>query len=166
MNEAHIHLMINHLPVIGLLIASSLLAFAYVRRDLQLMRVALWTVFLTALSTIPVYFSGEGAEEVVEHMPGISEALIEHHEELAEIALFVSQLTGLIALATILALKKSHRIFKVGSVITLVAALASLATMGLVANTGGKISHPELRDASSPPRSQESYRGEHGDDDD
>lgn len=166
MNEAHIHLMINHLPVIGTLVAVGVLGFALVRRKPEFIRLGLWLVFLTSLSTVPAYFSGEGAEELVEHLPGISESLIEEHEEWAEIALFVSQLTGLFALASILVARTSERFLRFGSIITLVAAAGSFSLMGLVANTGGKINHPELRDGGLQQQMQGERHSDHEDDDD
>jgi hypothetical protein len=35
---------------------------------------------LTALLALPVYFTGEPAEKVVERLPGVTEPLIEEHE--------------------------------------------------------------------------------------
>lgn len=149
MNEAHIHLMVNHLPVIGLLISIGVLTFAVFRRQPEFIRLGLWLVFLTALSTIPAYYSGEGAEEVVEHLPGISESLIEEHEELAEIGFLISQLTGLLALAGIMVSRRSDRYLRPLSILTIAAASGTLGFLGMVANSGGKINHPELRDVST-----------------
>ena len=166
MNEAHIHLIINHLPIIGILISTGVLVFARIRRKSEFTRLGLWLVFITSLSTVPAYFSGEGAEELVEHLPGISENLIEEHEEYAEIALFVSQLTGLLALATILAARTSERFLRFGSMITLAAAAGSFTLMGLVANTGGKINHPELRNRGGIQQQMQGERqSDHEDDD-
>lgn len=148
MNEAHIHLMINHLPVIGTLIATGVLLFALIGRKPDFLRLGLWLVFLASLSTVPAYFSGEGAEEVVEHLPGVSENLIEEHEELAEIALFTSQLTGLLALVSILLTRTSDRFLRMAAMTTALAAVGSFTLMGLVANSGGQISHPELREGN------------------
>jgi hypothetical protein len=165
MNEAHIHLMINHLPVIGLLIASTTLAVSLIRSSGAGTRIGLWLVLFTALSAVPVYFSGEGTEDVVEHLSGVSEDLIEEHEEIAEVGLILSQVTGLLALLTLLSVRGSDRLLKKGGTVTLVAALISFAVFGVVANTGGKISHPELRtDFQSEESSTEKHHDDEHDD--
>lgn len=162
MNAAHFHLMINHLPIIGLLIAMGVLFFGFLGSKPSLVPIGLWLVLLTTLSTVPAYFSGESAEEVVEHLPGVRESLIEAHEEGAEIALMISQLTGLLALGSLFAKKKSDFLFKTGSMATLAGAIGTFVILGWVANLGGQISHPELREGEG-----ESTRGEyrHHDDD-
>ena len=49
MNEAHVHLMVNHFPVIGLLIAVGILVFALIRSKTEFIHLGLWLVFLTSL---------------------------------------------------------------------------------------------------------------------
>jgi hypothetical protein len=44
----------------------------------------------TALLALPVYFIGEPAEEVVEHLPGVAKSLIEKHENAALFALLMA----------------------------------------------------------------------------
>lgn len=78
-------------------------------------------------------------------MPGISESLIEDHEEPAELALVLTQLTGLAALGTLLFGRKNARVGYVAANVTFALSLVTFAVLGYVANTGGKISHPELR---------------------
>ena len=76
MNWAHVHLMLNHIPVVGIGFAILLLAVAVVRRSHELTNVALVFVILVSLWAIPAYLTGEPAEEVVEDLPGVSEELI------------------------------------------------------------------------------------------
>lgn len=146
MNGAQFHLIVNHLPIVGFFIASALLLFAVVRKNTQNIQLSLWMVFFMALSTLPAYFSGEEAEEVVEHMAGIEEEHIEEHEELAEKALVLSQLTGVFALLSLLGARKSPAIEKFGPALTLVASIGTFAVLGLVGHSGGHINHPELHD--------------------
>jgi hypothetical protein len=83
MNWAHIHLSLNHLPVVGIIFGVLLLLLALLRKSEELKRVSLGVFVLTALLALPVYFTGEPAEEVVEHVPGVAESLIGRHENAA-----------------------------------------------------------------------------------
>jgi hypothetical protein len=83
MNWAHVHLMLSHLPVVGTIFGLLLLLLAQLRKSEELKRVSLGIFVLTALLALPVYFTGEPAEKVVEHLPGVTEPLIEEHENAA-----------------------------------------------------------------------------------
>jgi len=87
MNWAHVHLMINHFPVIGVLGAILLLLYALVRKSDEVRMVSFGAFVLIALITIAVFFTGHGAEDVVKNVPGVTEASIGRHEEMADIAL-------------------------------------------------------------------------------
>ena len=145
MNLAHIHLVVNHLPVVGMLFSLGLLSYAYFRGSDEVKKVALALVFVASLTTLPAYFSGEGAEEVVEHLPGIQEHLIEAHEEWAELALVAMILTGISALGGLVLGAKRSELLKTGSVVTLISGSVAFCLVGLTASAGGKIRHPEIR---------------------
>ena len=83
-NDAHLHLLLNHLPIIGSLISALLLACGLAAKSKDLTRAALALTVLFAVVTYPAAGSGHEAEEVIEHMTGISEDRIEAHEERAE----------------------------------------------------------------------------------
>ena len=53
------------------------------KKSEELKRLSCYVFVLMALLTIPVYLTGEGAEEIVEHLPGVPHELIEEHEESA-----------------------------------------------------------------------------------
>jgi ABC-type multidrug transport system permease subunit len=110
MNYAHIHLILTHVPVIGIGAVILLLIKARARRSNQLMTVALVFTILLSLVTIPVYIIGEPAEEVVENLPGIPKELIGQHEEQAEIAYILVEVTGAIALITLIVQRCSGKL--------------------------------------------------------
>jgi hypothetical protein len=68
-NWAHVHLMINHFPVIGMPIGILLLAYALVRKSEEVKTAGLGLFVLIALMTISVFLTGEGAEDM-EAYPG------------------------------------------------------------------------------------------------
>jgi uncharacterized membrane protein len=144
MNWAHVHLMLNHLPVLGTVFGAVLLAWALLRRDQTMQRAALATFALAALAAIPVYLTGEPSEDAVEHLAGTAEAAIESHEEAAVIALIAVEALGAMALAALL-LFRGRAIPRPLTTAALVFALATAGWMAQTANLGGRIRHAELR---------------------
>ena len=80
MNAAYVHLTLNHVPVLGVVFALPLLGFGLLRRNPALLRAGWVTLVAVALVAIPVYLSGEGAEEIVED--GHADAILWHLEGL------------------------------------------------------------------------------------
>ena len=165
MDWAHIHLAINHLPVWGILFGLLFTSVALFSKSQDLKKWSLWFVLLISVLTIPVYLTGEPAEELVEHLPGVSEAMIEKHEESALIGTVAAVALGLIALVGILKRiwlpERSRKLFS----IFVAANLAVAVTFAWVANLGGKILHPEVR-RSTATESQSLPRSEVRDDND
>ena len=57
MNAPQIHLMLNHVPVLGVLFVTITLAAALLLRNGTLLRFALFALVVVAIAAIPVYFS-------------------------------------------------------------------------------------------------------------
>ena len=145
MNLAHLHLMFNHIPLVGIGLTILLLIVAILRRSNELINVALIFVILVALWAIPVYLTGEPAEEVVKDLPGISERMIEEHEEQAEIAFIFVEVTGALALISLIVRLYSDKFGHRLALLTLLVLIISGGLMAWTANLGGKIRHPEIR---------------------
>lgn len=121
------------------------MALGLVRKEDNLRRVGLWFFVIAALSTAPVYLTGEPTEELVEHRAGVSEPLIHAHEEAAELSFIVVALLGAASLFVLIwsKLKKSLPAATVPALLAV-----SLVTFGLfirTAHLGGQIRHEELR---------------------
>jgi len=143
MNWPHVHLLLNHVPVLGTIFGLALLAWGLVRRNSTLERAALVTFVLIALAAIPAYFTGGAAEESVGHIAGMSDSAIEAHEEVALLALIGIELLGAVALGTLLLARSRFAILLTRSVLAL--ALTTTALMTWTANLGGRIRHSELQ---------------------
>jgi len=91
MNAPHIHVALTHIPVIGIIFSGILLLIAFLTMDKKWQRVSYWFIFFVAISTIPVYLSGEPTEEIIEKLAGVSESYIEEHETIALIS-FITML--------------------------------------------------------------------------
>jgi uncharacterized membrane protein YeaQ/YmgE (transglycosylase-associated protein family) len=151
MSPVHLHLLLNHLPVIGTIVAIVLLAYALVRRSPELVRASLGMFVLFALAGAVVYLTGEPAEELVEGLPGVSEAIMERHEEAALVATTLLGLVGAVALGGLLAFRKRAAGIPRGfAAAALLLALVPAAAMGYTANLGGQIRHTEIRPSAVP----------------
>ncbi|HMV30796.1 MAG TPA: hypothetical protein PKA50_01645, partial [Gemmatimonadales bacterium] len=98
MSAAHLHLMFNHLPVLGTPLVLSLLLWGLIRRSRDVQRAALGAAVVVAALSYPVFLTGEPAEEQVEDAAWMQERLVHEHEERAEAALIAIMVTGALAL--------------------------------------------------------------------
>lgn len=153
MNSAHLHLTLNHIPVVGIWFAIIFFLIAMLRKNEELKRLSLLAIVIIALITIPVYLTGNSAEGIVEHMPGVSEDMIEQHEKFGLISLIAMLVAGAVALAGLLIYRRETRM--PGWMIA-AALAASIIAGGLViwtSNLGGQIHHPEARPGFKPTQS-------------
>jgi len=145
MTAAHWHLVLNHIPLLGILFGALLLAFGLWRRQEDVQKASLGLLVVAGLAIIAVYLTGEPAEEVVERMAGVSHDAVEAHEHFAWYGLVAGIATGVVVLGALLYGALRRRLVRWTAVATLVVALVSVGLIGYTANLGGKISHPELR---------------------
>src|SRR5437773_5149157 len=80
MNPAHLHLVLNHFPMIGLAVGLGLLAVAIAVKKEELKRASLVVLFLAALITIAAYLTGNAAQAALENRTDLSQAAIRTYE--------------------------------------------------------------------------------------
>lgn len=144
LDAAHIHLMLNHVPVIAAPLLLLVLTIGLLRGSGELVTVSLVLVVGLALATGLVYLTGEPAEELVEHAPWFREALVEPHEEHAAISLGAMLVTGVLAAVALVRRRRAGlwpRLVWAGL-------LVSTALLGWTAWSGGQIRHDEVRPAA------------------
>lgn len=144
MSVAHLHLLVNHFPVVGSVLGVLLLAVAMVRGSKELERTALAAFALLGVAAIVVYLTGEPAEESLERAVGIPEALVSRHEAVALAATVAMGVLGAMSLGALLGFRKRDIPRWVPTVV-LVASVATASIMGYTANLGGQIRHTEIR---------------------
>ena len=147
MNLAHLHLLLNHIPIIGAIIGLGLLVVSLAAQSDDLKRASLMVLAAIALLSLPAFFSGVGARGAIRKDTAIPAGLIERHEGSAILALFFMEVTGALALV---GLWRRDRLFKAQPWSSSLAAILffSVLTAGLMARvgaTGGDIRHPEIR---------------------
>lgn len=150
MNEAHFHLVVNHLPIVGILIGLLVLVTGFILKKPEVKVTALGIFVFSALASVAAFYSGEGAEEIVENIPGISETLINQHEEAAELFFTVVLILGGISLITMFLEIKKNRFAKFGFILVILFALAAGVLAKNVGTTGGEIRHTEIRNDPNP----------------
>lgn len=145
MNEAHLHLILNHFPSIGITIGLLVLIAGYLLKNPQVKATSLGIFIFSALAAIAANATGEGAEEIVERIPGISESIIHEHEEFAEQFLTLALILGGAALITLLLQWRKIKFATYGYILVLILAISCLVSAYYVGVTGGEIRHTEIR---------------------
>ena len=161
MTAAHLHLVLNHAPLFGIVFAVLGLAWALARANDGVARASLGLLVLAGLLVVPVYLTGEEAEDVVEGRAGVSEAVIEAHEEAALGGAIATGAVAVLGLVVLIGFRK-REIPRATTGLVLVLALAAAGWIGYVANLGGQISHPEIRDGATQ-TTTDYERGDHDD---
>lgn len=162
-------MLLNHLPILGTLFGLLILAGGFILKNNGVKRTALVLFVLSGILAIPAYLTGEGAEEMVENLPGVTENLIEAHEDMANIFLWMVGALGLFSLATFYADIKSKKVGPTLYAITFVAALGSMVYAQRVGSSGGEIRHTEIRSGATTAAVENGQTGGEqgkGDDDD
>jgi uncharacterized membrane protein len=144
MNGVHLHLLLNHFPIIGSIFASGFLIAGLIWKSNHLLHGAYALIIISALFSVGAYITGEEAEHAVEKIIGINHDALEEHEESAEISMWVLILTGALSLGTVAAYKKAGSYSKVLVIITLIAMLVSTALMIHTGKEGGLVRHSEI----------------------
>ena len=149
MNQAQIHLALTHMPVILSMTGLVILIISLIMKNTVVIKTSFYIFLIAGLFTIPVYFTGEGAEEMVEHLPGVSESIIEKHEQIAGFSLWVIMATALVSLVGLIKLSKKS-LFQFVKIPVLLLALVASGLMTYTAHLGEQVRHPEVLSSLSP----------------
>lgn len=150
MNGAHWHLVVNHLPIIFPLVGLIVLITGFITKSTAVKRTAFMIFILGAFAAMAAMATGEGAEDVVEKLSGVTKNYIHKHEEAAEIFALLAYILGgmaIIALWTSFKQKSYSNILAIG---TLVFAIVVLFFAQQTGTSGGEIRHTEIRSGAQP----------------
>ena len=145
MDLTHIHLLLNHFPTIGLIIGGGLFLLSLFTKSDDLKRASLVVLLGIALISIPTYMSGNGAQDAIKSLPGVSKSLIETHEGAALWGLVFMEITGAFAWLALWQFRRLGRFPAWNLVAILLLTVMSFAVMARAANIGGEIRHEEIR---------------------
>ncbi|MDO5655709.1 MAG: hypothetical protein Q4G27_06175 [Flavobacteriaceae bacterium] len=148
MNDAHYHLIVNHLPIIFPMVGVIVLICSWIFNSPILRRMAYGILILGAISVIPVMETGEGAEKVVENLPGMNENYIQIHEENAEVFALLGYILGGLAAVGLFLNWKSVPFERIFSIMVFIFTFVVLYYAKETGTSGGEIRHTEIRAGS------------------
>jgi len=152
-NPAYRHLLINHIPIVGLAFSVLSLGVALLMRNRPAQILALALVCFSAASMVVVNRTGHEAFEQLRTWvddPGAD--WMDAHLDRAEKATPVFYVLAVLALVAALFPKRWPRVALALTLGSLILALVCFGFSGWIAKAGGQIRHPELRaSAATPP---------------
>ncbi len=150
MTAVHLHLIITHLPVFGSILGAIVLGYGLLSKSNSTKIAAYYLFIISGIGAGIAYLTGEGAEEAVEKIAGVSENLIKVHEDSAMYALVSLIVLGTLSLFALWVTYKKSSLIKFTATAILI---VSFISFGLVARTGylgGQIRHTEISSATVP----------------
>ncbi len=152
MSATHIHLMLNHVPVLGVLFGLGLLAAGTWKRSDTLKRAAFVVFLVCAVAALPAYLTGEPSGKAVQGLPGLSNRVVEEHETVAQLAMSAVLVLGGLGASGLWLFRRGSVIPSWFGWLLLAVALVTGVLMSWTANLGGQIRHTEIRSDSFAPR--------------
>jgi YVTN family beta-propeller protein len=145
LNNIEIHLILNHIPILGVAFVSLYLLIATIFKNTFMQKVSLWILLGVALLTIAVYLSGLGAETPVESLSNVSKVYLQLHEKVARISSMTIWAIGGITVLGLVFLRRKEQLFKYFVRGILAMTLLSTGLFILTGYLGGQITHSEIR---------------------
>jgi hypothetical protein len=145
MSSAQIHLVFNHFPLVFSFIAFLVLIYGIYKKQGILIKSGLLLNIGAFFFTLPMFFTGEETEETVEHMEHVSHHYIHEHEEMAEKAFAFSFILAIVSAAAFFNIPS--RFSAVLPKIAVAVSAVAFLLYSVTAHFGGRVSHPELREA-------------------
>jgi uncharacterized membrane protein len=138
-------MVVNHFPIIGTIFGLGILITGIVMKNNVIKNVAYVLFCISAIFGFASMFTGEGAEEIAENLPSVTDQIIHEHEEMAEkLALLLYVLAGISLVGLYLNFKKYPKANLV-SYFAFVVALVAVFFGKQTGTTGGEVRHTEIR---------------------
>ena len=138
---AYLHLLSNHFPILGSLFGVLLLVVALFKPNLKTTFSAYIILLISGIGGFIAYFTGEPAEESIEHLKGISHKVIHIHEEMAENSLYFVFLLTAAAIIWLWAERSQWQSAKKIELFTLVVGIVAFILFAFTGYLGGHIRH-------------------------
>jgi len=148
MNDAHLHMVVNHFPIIGTILAIGILIAGLFTKNNGIKNTSYFLFILAAIFGALSMGTGEGAEELVKDLPDVGWKIIHEHEEIAEKLALLLYVLGLLSVVALYLNFKKNAKEKMVAFIILGIALVSLVVVQKVGTSGGEIRHTEIRENS------------------
>lgn len=144
MNNAQLHLVINHLPITFVAIGILIMVCGYFCKSDLIKRIAYSVFFIAAAFGFVALNTGEEAKLIVQGVSGINSHLIAVHEQKAIEFLVYLYILGVLSLFGFLLNWRKIYFSKIIGIITVIFAFVVLYFAFQTGITGGEIRHPEI----------------------
>ena len=146
----HLHVLLNHLPVVGLAVAGLALVIALAAKSRGAVLGSFLLVAVMAASAWPVIQSGESAYNRIRAISDSESAsLLKQHMLMADRWAWLYYLTALAAAVGVAVVWKRPAKLRLAGIPVVALAVASLITGAVIAKLGGEVRHAEFRSAST-----------------
>ena len=141
---AHLHVLINHIPIIGLPIIAALLLWGIARREDAVIRAALIGTVLIAAGTFVVNLTGDAAKDDIRDTPWFRKEVMKVHEDAGDKTNILAIVAGVAALATLVKSRGGKPFSRPFAFVTLFLIVFAAMCAGWAGWEGGKIRHTEF----------------------
>lgn len=145
MNDAHLHMVVNHFPIIGTILGFGILVVGIFLKSNSVKNTAYCLFIVGAIFAFASMATGEGAEEMVEDMPSVGKHIIHEHEEMAEKLALVLYLLGVVSIGGLYLNLKNHAKANLVSFLAITIGVVGIFLAQQVGTSGGEIRHTEIR---------------------
>ena len=148
MNDAHLHLIVNHFPILGVIFGFGILIVGLILNNNIIKNVAYLLFVVAAIFALFSVQTGGGAAHVVKNIPDIGKEIkkaILTHAELAEKFAYLLYALAFISLVGLYLNIKNHSQAVLISYIIAAIAAASVFIAVEVGSLGGEIRHTEFK---------------------
>src|SRR5215471_5764163 len=144
---SHVHMILNHFPTVGFVMALAFYVVALVMNNDGLKRSSLVVFVICSILGVPTYVTGAAAmwALTVPPIPQISKAVINAHRDMALWTLFGLGFTGATAWIELWRYRYIGRFSNTSLYLVLIFAIITLGVMAETGHRGGQINHPEIR---------------------
>jgi uncharacterized membrane protein len=161
MNLSHLHLLSNHLPIIGSILGGIVLGYGLWTKSNHTIIAAYLLLIISSAGAVVAYLTGEAAEHAVKNIQGVSKNLIEEHSDAAVYALVALIFLGVVAIIGLYLTWKASALSRKIAWIALFISLLSFIIVARTGYIGGQIRHTEIYSPVANPAND----GEHDDKD-
>lgn len=144
MDWAHIHIMINHFPVILAMTGALAIVLAVVRPRRGTWLYATTSLTFAGITVVPTYFTGEPADHALNDPWYIATRAIDAHEQSANISVILTVLAALVAVVAWRRLVRYPREVQMPGALRTAVVITSIAAAVSISYTawlGGRIVH-------------------------
>ncbi len=145
MNGAHLHMVVNHFPIIGTILGFGILIAGISLKNNTIKNTAYCLFVVGAIFAAISMATGDGAEDMVVKMPTVGRHIIHEHEEMAEKLALILYILGMISIIGLYFNFKKKPKANLVSYLALTIVIVAIFLGKETGTTGGEIRHTEIR---------------------